>query len=194
MSARMVMAIGLMGASSLALGWGSDCEHSAARELNLDAASVSELKLLARAGELRVQGNADSREIRIEGRACASSAELLQGIELQQSRSGSTQTVSVRMPETSGSWWGGSSYARLDLEVSVPARLSLDIEDSSGDLSVEDVAAVRIDDSSGGIALRRIAGNVQIEDNSGEIDVREVGGDVRIPRDNSGEIRVENVK
>lgn len=194
MAAAVGLAIGLTALADPALAWGDDCEHTAKRELGLDAASINELKLRARAGELQVRGNAAVTAIRVEGKACASSAELLEGIQLTQSRSGAVQAVDVQMPETSGSWWGGSSYARLDLVVTVPARMALDIEDSSGDLSVENVASVRVDDSSGGIEISSISGSVEIEDNSGEIEVSDIGGDVLIPRDNSGDIRVEGVK
>lgn len=80
--------------------------------------------------------------------------------------------------------------AWIDLTVRVPKSLALEIDDSSGDLVVEDVAAdVSIDDSSGDLRVARLGGRLEIDDGSGDIDIREVAGDVSID-DGSGGIDV----
>jgi DUF4097 and DUF4098 domain-containing protein YvlB len=70
----------------------------------------------------------------------------------------------------------GLMYASLDLTVSVPGDLPVEITDSSGDISA-----------------RRLEGDVEIEDRSGDIDVERVSGDVRIDRDSSGDIRIAEI-
>lgn len=80
--------------------------------------------------------------------------------------------------------------AWIDVTVRVPKSLALEIDDSSGDMVVEDVAAdVSIDDSSGDIRVTRLGGRLEIDDGSGDIDVREVAGDISID-DGSGGIDV----
>jgi len=87
-----------------------------------------------------------------------------------------------------------SSDARINLTVRVPKSLAIEIDDGSGDMTVEDIAAdVSIEDGSGGIRVERVAGDLRIEDSSGELDVEEVGGDVSID-DGSGSITVADVK
>jgi len=192
MTARIALGLGLLSCAGLALAWGDSCEFSADRALVIDARGLAELDLLARAGDLEIRGDSKASTISVSGRACASSEALLAGIQLSETRQGDTLSVGVLMPEVGSGW--GSSAASLDLVVSLPLRMRLRLEDSSGDLSVEGVAAVTIDDSSGDITLRNIAGQVQIEDNSGDIDAREIDGDVTVSRDNSGDIRIENVQ
>lgn len=83
-----------------------------------------------------------------------------------------------------------SGGAWIDLMIRVPKSLALEIDDSSGDMIIEDVAAdVTIDDSSGDIRAERIGGRLEIDDSSGDIDVRDVEGDLSID-DGSGDIEV----
>ncbi len=78
----------------------------------------------------------------------------------------------------------------IDLTVRVPKSLALEIDDSSGEMIVEDVAGdVVIDDSSGDIRVARLGGRLDIDDSSGDIDIREVAGDIAID-DGSGDIDI----
>jgi hypothetical protein len=91
--------------------------------------------------------------------------------------------------------WGifFSAGAWIDLAVRVPRSLALEIDDGSGDMVVEDVAAdVFIDDGSGDIRVVRLGGRLEIDDNSGDIDVRDLTGDLAID-DGSGDIEVLKV-
>jgi hypothetical protein len=86
-----------------------------------------------------------------------------------------------------------SGDAWIDLTVRVPKSLPLEIDDGSGDMVVEDVAAdVVIDDGSGDIRVARLGGRLEIDDGSGAIDIRDVAGELAID-DGSGEIEVLRV-
>jgi hypothetical protein len=90
--------------------------------------------------------------------------------------------------------WFFSGDAGINLTVRVPKSLALEIDDGSGEMTVEDIAAdVSIKDGSGGIRVERVAGDLRIEDNSGELQVEDVGGDVSID-DGSGSMIVADVK
>jgi hypothetical protein len=101
--------------------------------------------------------------------------------------------------------------ARVDLEVNVPRTLALEIDDGSGGMKIENIAApvrvddgsgeivlkmiegdVRIDDGSGDIRIEGITGALEIDDSSGEIDVREVSGDVLVD-DGSGSMTIRHI-
>ncbi len=83
--------------------------------------------------------------------------------------------------------------ARIDLEVSLPRGLALDIDDGSGGMDIENMAAaVRVDDGSGDIILKGIEGDVQIDDSSGDIRIEGIIGALDID-DSSGGIDARNV-
>jgi hypothetical protein len=51
------------------------CRHEAQRDARVQASASERLVLLARAGSLRVEGRSGITEVRVSGRACASSPE-----------------------------------------------------------------------------------------------------------------------
>jgi hypothetical protein len=90
-------------------------------------------------------------------------------------------------------WPLGWGDERINLTVKVPAGLSLDIEDGSGEITLTKVNAnTRIDDGSGSISISTHRGNIMINDGSGSIDVINVLGNVDI-EDGSGSIEVSKV-
>lgn len=175
----------------VAPAWAQDgCAFSAPRNLDLPAGGVQTLVVRAAAGKLQIRGEPGLTQVQVRGVACASRKDDLAQIRLVQRREGGRLVVTVQMPETVG-WFNGER--RLDLELRVPARLALDVNDSSGEASVTRVAALRINDSSGELRIADIPGAVNVHDSSGAIDVRNVGS-LHIPNDSSGEIRVSGVR
>jgi hypothetical protein len=168
-------------------------DYDAPRSATVAASGATLLKVDARAGQLRVTGRTDITEVRIRGTARASSQRLLEDIKLEATRNGNEVSVRVLMPDyRDDSGW--NTQMLLDLVIETPATLPVDIDDSSGDLTVEAVAAkVRIDDNSGNIRVRDAGGDVWIRDSSGNIDVRGVKGSVDIDEDSSGEIEIYDV-
>jgi hypothetical protein len=211
---RHLAPIALLLAASPALAWGERCEFSAQREVTLDAKALQQLGVIAAAGDLTIRGEPGLTRITATGTACASSQALLDGIQLTagggDGPEGDGSVLRVVTPEASWSW--GDNYAYLDLQVRVPGTLALDVQDSSGDVEVEDVAALTVRDSSGDIEIRDIAGLVRVADSSGDIDVRnagsvvvdddssgdielsDIGGDARIERDSSGDIDLADIQ
>lgn len=170
-------------------------DYDAPRNETVNAAGATVLKVDARAGTLRITGRPGITEVRVRGTARASSRGLLDEIRLEATRTGTEIQVRAVMPSSrsSGRDSGWNEHAMLDLVLEVPADLALDVEDTSGDIVIEAVAArVRIDDNSGGIRVRDV-GDLWISDSSGEIDIRGVKGSVEIDDDSSGEIQVYDV-
>ncbi|HVF35235.1 MAG TPA: hypothetical protein VND91_07915 [Candidatus Saccharimonadia bacterium] len=187
----IVVALTLLVAGPCAHAWDA-CEFTAPRTLDLAANGVDTLVVRAKAGSLEIRAAA-GESIAARGTACASDAKSLEAIRLVQSREGRSLVLSVEIPEDSGDGWNNVQRA-LDLDITVPARLALQVQDSSGDATIRGVASVTVQDSSGDLRIDAIAGNVVVTDSSGEIDVRDVGGDVRIPADSSGDITARNVR
>lgn len=163
------------------------------RNATVNASGATLLKVDARAGMLRITGRADITEVRVRGTARASSKSLLEDIKLEAVRKGDEVNVRAVMPDMRDccSW---NNEALLDLVIEVPAKLALDVDDTSGDMTIEGVAAkIRIEDNSGNIRVRDAGGDLWISDSSGGIDIRGVKGSVDIDEDSSGEIEVYDV-
>lgn len=171
----------------------ADCPASAPRQAKLAASDVVRVRVVARAGSLRITGRPGVAAIEARGTACANDAKLVEAITLRAERVGDEARITVEVPD--GGWtigWSGTS-PRLDLEVDVPANLPLEVEDTSGEVEISDTGAVRLDDNSGDLRLRRIGGDVEVRDGSGGIEIEDVKGSVRITEDGSGEIRIAGV-
>src|SRR5829696_5240135 len=160
-------------------------DYEAPRNATVNASGATLLRIDARAGMLRVTGRADITEVRVRGTARASSRDLLEDIKLEATRNGNEVEIRVVMPEQHDSGWNWQ--ALLDLVIEAPATLPLDIDDTSGDMTIESVAAkIRIEDTSGNIRVRDAGGDVWISDSSGGIYVSGVKGSVDIDEDSSG--------
>jgi hypothetical protein len=193
----------------VARAWGEECQAQESREAKVDAQGAQTLRVLAGSGSLRIVGEPGLGEVVVKARACAHDEGTLKSIRLLANRTGAEVRVEAELPK--GFSGIGTFYARLDLELRVPASLAADVEDSSGETTISGVASLRLRDSSGGIEVADVKGEVWLRDGSGEIDVRNVGsltvdddgsggigvsgvsGDVRIREDGSGEIDVRDV-
>ena len=169
-----------------------DCKHTAHRTANSAGPDIERVVIEAKAGDLVVRG-AESRDVTVEGRACASTAELLEESKLEIRRDGNTVSVRTVLPDIHDSLFGWDRYAYMDVKVVVPKTATLKIDDSSGDMEVTDVQAATITDSSGDQHLENVAGNLDVSDSSGEIKIARVGGELRL-RDSSGDVDVDSVQ
>ena len=167
-------------------------DYDAPRSATVNASGATILRIDARAGLLRVTGRADLTEVRVRGTARASSRGLLDDIKLEADRNGNEVSVRAILPENRN--WSWNNHAVLDLVIEVPATLPLEIDDTSGDMTIETVAAkIRIEDNSGEIRVRDSGGDIWISDSSGGIDIRGVKGSVDVDEDSSGEIEIYDV-
>ena len=208
---RGILVIAMFSASLAHAAWNDYVE---VRDLRLDAADLSALSIDAGAGSLTVSGDSSSDEIAVTATITVpgvsddkAAKEIESDMRLHLAEDGD-QAILTSIFE-SGMWqWG--DQPSIDLEVSVPERFALAIEDGSGALVVRDVrgdivvedgsgslsmsgvGAVDIDDGSGSISVERAGGDVHIVDGSGSIDVRHVAGSVYVD-DGSGGIDVSDV-
>jgi hypothetical protein len=160
------------------------CRHKADRRASLDATGATRVVVNARAGDLELRPT-DGATLVAEGRACASTAKILEQTDVAVRREGETLRVDVRVPEEMVGI--GLFYAALDLTVNVPAALPVEVNDSSGDILATDLRIVRVNDSSGDIVLHRPRADVEIRDSSGDVRVEDAAGRVQV-RDSSGDI------
>lgn len=186
----------------LALGaalTGASSAFETTKELTLAAQGLRKLEITAGAGSLTVSGREGLAVIEVKAEVVAPDVRdkdmeeyLRDHVELALEKRGDVAVLVGRIRDEGG-FFRFRGNARVDLTVAVPKALSLDIDDGSGGIVVEDLAAaLRIEDGSGAIRVVRVAGNVRIEDGSGRVEVSDVTGDVTID-DGSGEVRIRRV-
>lgn len=187
----LITAITLGLASNAALA--ARCKHKVDREATFPAADIQTVEIFARAGELRVRGDADATEIVAKGDACVSREGMLALTDITMRQLPDRLQVLVELPDITGETdteWEGE-LAIMDLWVSLPDSVAVIVHDSSGGIKLDNLASLELSDSSGDIEIDQVAGPVLIpRDSSGDIDMRGVGA-VTIQVDSSGEIFID---
>ena len=161
----------------------NNAELQESRQLDLDAQRLSEMYIDVGAGSLTVRGTSDSDKVRVTAEVWQVKASDDYVLNLVQD--GRRAVLEADIDSGSGD--------RIDLIVSVPEQLQLDIRDGSGSIVLGDVRGhVRIEDGSGSIKVRNLGGALEIEDGSGSMSVINVLGDIKI-NDGSGSISVKDI-
>jgi hypothetical protein len=148
------------------------CAHSEARNLALDLSGVKTVRFVIGHNELRVDAAANARP-GVTGRACASGANLLGQLVLDQRREGDKLVVHARRDGNSG--WLGNQYAYMALEAKVPQDVMVQLDVGSGDAWVTGASALSADVGSGDVEARNIRGLVTAKVGSGDIELRDIG-------------------
>jgi DUF4097 and DUF4098 domain-containing protein YvlB len=187
---RKIVLIALAIFGSPAFVYGASCNYEKDIEFTVDAAAAQDLLVDVGAGDLTIRGDANSSEIVVSAVACASSRSRLDDMELLQRSRGSDIEIYTEFHNNRRlfSWWG-SGNSRIDIEMVIPAGLSLEVDDGSGPVVISDVASVILEDGSGSIRISDISGDVFIDDGSGSIEVSNVSGLVSV-EDGSGDLRI----
>ena len=179
-------------------GFGSLAAFETTKSLNLSTQGVRRLEIQAGAGSLTVTGREDLTAVEVKAEIVARHVgdEDLDGflkdrVELTLEKRGEVAVLVSRIRERFR-LFGFDEEAVINLTVSVPKDMPLEIDDGSGSIVVEDLASVKIDDGSGSIRVDRIAGEVEIDDGSGGIEINDAAGNVSVD-DGSGEIRIRRV-
>jgi len=191
---RTILILAMFTAS---LAYGARTDYQQVRELDLDANGLGKLEIDAGAGGLSIEGVDGADRVRVTATIevpGTDEKDALKVIErslvLVLVRDGDTAVLKGYFEDSGWSW---NDSPRVQLEVQVPKRFALYVDDGSGSLTVHNVSGdIRIDDGSGLIEMRDVGGAVDIEDGSGSIDVQGVGGDLSID-DGSGSIDVAGV-
>ncbi len=210
----LTVAILLIAASAVADDYGT---YRDTRDLSVSAEDVDEFVVDVGAGSLEIRGLDDATEITVTGQIWLQDHPSdLEAVKPVVDRHVEIDLVTrgdrARLTTSTSDPGFGYSLPHVDLVVTMPARLALDIRDRSGFIVVENVNAdlklrddsgsinvsdvdgdVEIDDKSGSITVTNAAKSLNIEDSSGSIDVESVGADLVID-DGSGSIRVRDVR
>ncbi|WP_020527840.1 carboxypeptidase-like regulatory domain-containing protein [Flexithrix dorotheae] len=87
----------------------------------------------------------------------------------------------------------GTPGSKINLKVSVPKDLFLEIKDGSGQISIQNITNnIYVKDGSGNIQIKNVTGDIKVHDRSGELNISRITGNVDI-KDSSGGIKVRKV-
>ena len=172
-------------------------EYEEERDLSLGANGINTLEIEAGAGSLEIVGVSGSDEIVVsatinvpEKDEDKAREEIQSHLVLSLEKDGNNAVLKSYFDEYFVSF-GDSPHVQL--EVLVPERLGLIIDDGSGSIVVENVSGnIELEDDSGSILMTNVGGDVEIDDGSGSISVEGVRGDLFIG-DGSGSIKVREV-
>jgi hypothetical protein len=186
-------------ATSFAAGMAQAADYEEMRDLSLNASGVSSLRIKAGGGSLEVRGVSQSDTIivkaliQVEGEREDRARELVQSdLVLSLEREGQGARLDAYFDDH-GWVFGSDGNGRVALEVIVPTGISLSVDDGSGGMEIRNLAGdVRLNDGSGSITVIEVGGNVIIDDGSGSVSARDLGGDFAI-NDGSGSLSVSRV-
>ena len=192
---RTFLLMAMFTASLASAAWN---DYEEIQELELSASGIDRLAIDAGAGSMEIKGvpRADkimvTAIIQVPGKDDEDARQMIEeDLTLTLEKEGDTAELRSWFEESG--WRFGGNGGAVRLEVRVPAHLSLDIEDSSGSITVNDVRGdIDVSDSSGSIRMSDVGGNVRIDDSSGSITVVGVGEDIKVD-DGSGSITIERV-
>ena len=169
-----------------------ECKHGADQQLALDLDGVDTVVFHVGPHDLDLTASSGARPT-IQARACASSAELLTGMKLEQRREGATLHVETERPDLSGFSLFGSRYARFDLRGTVPDDIPVQVKVGSGDATVTGAASLEGSVGSGDMVVRQVAGAVTAVVGSGDLDVHDVGS-LDVGSVGSGDLEARRVR
>jgi DUF4097 and DUF4098 domain-containing protein YvlB len=167
------------------------------KTLSLAAEGITQFEIDCGAGFLKVQGVEELKAIEVKAEIHAGGVDekgvkkfIEDHIKLTLENKGGR---AVLVSEVKGELFSSFYDVRIDLTVSCPKQMNLSVDDGSGGIEIRSLAGnLNIEDGSGGLQVEGIQGDVEINDGSGEIEVKDITGNVSI-EDGSGSMTVLNV-
>lgn len=151
----------------------AQCRHSDTRQLTLQLDGIKAISLEVGPDTLVINGKT-AADGQLRGRACASSADQLAGLQVTQQRKGDTLVVRLENTAKRGIHLG-NHYAWLDLAGNIPADVPVTLALGSGDVRLEGIAALDAKVGSGDLEAGQVAGAVKLTVGSGDVEIGQAG-------------------
>jgi hypothetical protein len=151
------------------------CEFHAERKLDLDLNGVRSVQIDVRSHELHVAAAPDAHGFSLTGRACASDQKTLESLVVTQERQGDRLIVSLGSSSHFNMNFLHSQYADLDVQVSLPAQMPLQVDVGSGEAEVRGATSLESTVGSGNVNVYDLAGSFHGRVGSGDIHAERVG-------------------
>lgn len=176
----LIAALGLTGCSSLEM-------VESKRQMELPVDSIEALDIQTESGDLIVKGDEKATSIKVEATIKKSKSVPDDDIIVTLEQDGNTAKL---VSETKGGF--GVRITDLTLEVTIPTKLNVNVNDGSGDVNIFNLAgALTIEDDSGDILIKDVSGELVIQDQSGDIKIKNSSA-LKLINDDSGDIFLED--
>lgn len=163
-------------------------DYQETRNLNLSSSGAMTLKIDAAAGFLKIIGEEGLDEVKVTADILAVDDDIVLSLE----QSGDTIELEADANQKSNFNWRGKS-PKIDLTVSVPMSMMLDVKDGSGFITIDNISSnIKVKDGSGSLDVTNVKGNLKIDDGSGSIEIKNVKGNVAV-EDGSGSLEITKV-
>ena len=191
----------------------TECEHTADRSFDVDAAGLRSLATNLSSYDVRLRGVPGLARVEVHARACASNADDLQKLVLNHRRDGDRLVIDNGPDPSSFSFsLFGSHYAYMDVEIRLPASLAVEVDNGSGDVDARDLHSLRYESGSGDLDVNNVAaeliadvgsgdiegadiGSLHLQDvGSGDVNLRDIHGDADIDDVGSGDVTLRTVE
>jgi len=200
MNFKAVILVFLIAGAAMAVSVDGVCIEKD-RHLNLAAVGLKTLDVNCGSGYLKIKGSKDATQIEVRATIVVKGmdADELDKFIADRVRLSLTQkgNEAVLISQVEGGGLGsifGNRSALINLDITVPERLDLEIDDGSGNVEISYVNGnIHLDDGSGNIVMESVGGDVEIDDGSGALTLDRVGGNVEV-KDGSGSISIVAVK
>lgn len=170
------------------------CKFEAPRNATLDFTGVHTLVIELHQHNLHLNGGPTPAG-QIHGRACASSQDRLNALQIVQHREGDRLIVNAQ--DGNRSWSGislfGDHYDYLDLQVDIPANVAVELNVGSGDANVKNIAELAAHVGSGDLQVNGVHGRFGAHVGSGDIKAEDVG-ETHVDAVGSGDFTVNRVR
>lgn len=170
------------------------CQFSAPRSVDIDAAGLKTLHANLGSTDLTIESVPGLGTVEIKGTACASESARLNDLQVNGRRSGDDAILDA---SNSGGYANfrmfGSTYAYLKLHVRVPASLAVVAVTGSGDINATGLASLDLTSGSGDVIASRIKGALVLKVGSADVKAAQVGS-VDLKSTGSGDVHVTGVQ
>lgn len=173
---------------------GPSCRFEAPRNATLDLAGIRTVAIQVHQHNIHLTGTT-SPSGAVHGRACASSQDLLAGLQIASHREGDRFVIEAKDANSTfhGFSFFGNHYDYLDLQIDIPAGMAVEADVGSGDAWVNNVARLKSDVGSGDIDVVGVHGRFDAKVGSGDIRARDVG-ETHVGAVGSGDFKVSQVR
>jgi len=169
------------------------CKYEAPRQLRDDLKGVRAVQISVHAEDLHVTGSPSATTLTLDGRACASDKDVLDGLTVESRREGDQLIIELARRDGMHFRLFGNTYSSLDVNVQLPAGMPVTVAVGSGDADVSDLQQLDSQVGSGDLHVRRIGGRFATSVGSGDVDANDVGS-LSIGSVGSGDARVDGVR
>lgn len=187
---KLLLTASLLVLPALAVA-GEQCKFSEPRTLALDLAGAKSVRFEVNSNNLHLQAVPGAASA-LKGRACASHADLLKDLKVNQRRDGDRLTVEL-VDDRPLRISLGNSYSYLDIQASVPEALLVQLDVGSGDAWSSGGSALSVDVGSGDADIRNVGGQVTAKVGSGDLKLHDIGA-LRLLGVGSGDVAAGNVR